>query len=98
MPVAGKVYTKKILLNAYPKEENAYVTIISNPKGDVWANLGAEDEKSTYVVFERIIKEWNFTDEAGAPLPITAENVEKTLSVFDINQIKTVRNRNDSLK
>jgi hypothetical protein len=58
--------------------------ITTNPKADLW--LGTEDVdkiQRNALVMSRVILEWNFTDEAGVPLPITPETVQSTLSMFD---------------
>jgi len=79
MPVAGKLYTTKVLLPNYPEE--AYVVIYTNPKADLFT-AASQAETGTLgqnTFLAKLIQEWNFTDEKGEVLPITPENVEKSL-------------------
>src|SRR6266487_4173282 len=88
MPVAGKVFTKKLELPGYPDDDKAYVTIITNPRAEVWDTVDTTDPTSTtYLVLSRIIDDWNFTDDTGKFLPVTPDTVKSTLSILDIGYI-----------
>jgi len=88
MPVAGRTFTKKLELPGYPEDDKAYVTITTNPKAEVWEGVDSTNPTtSQFLVISRIITDWNFTDEAGQPLPITPETVKSTLAMLDINLI-----------
>ncbi len=87
MPVAGRIYTKKINLDGY--DEEAWVEIITNPKADLWVGLdNLETQERNVALVSRVMHNWNFTDPAGAPLPITPETVKNTLSLFDLIKIE----------
>lgn len=89
MPVLGKKYTKKLELPGYPEDDKAYVTIVTNPKAEVWENIDTGDAMtSQYLVLSRIIVEWNFVDELGQPQPITPETVKSALSILDVALIQ----------
>jgi hypothetical protein len=86
MPVAGKIYTKRVDLTNYPEE--AYVVLRTNPKVSDWEGFDTDNVKeSQYEILARLMTEWNFTDEQGTVLPISAENIKNALSVFDITLI-----------
>jgi hypothetical protein len=88
MPVASKVYTKKLELPGYPDDDKAYVTIVTNPKAEVWEGVDTQDNLgSLYLVLSRIITDWNFTDDAQHPLPINPETVKSVLSPFNVSLI-----------
>lgn len=80
MPTLGKEVLKKIDLIT----EGAWVVILTNPKGDAWENLPEDTTEAGNVMMEKLVKEWNFTDETGELAPITVENIGKALSQFDI--------------
>lgn len=94
MPVAGKLFYRKLKLPGYPEEDPAYVTICTNPKAGILEGLdGIEDkQKRAMIMISKMITEWNFTDDAGQVLPITPENCEKSLSLMDIDAIESELN------
>lgn len=87
MPVAGKKITKQIDLKAYPADDPGFVVLWLNPTADVWEDLPEDSKQASNVVLSKMILEWNFTDEAGKILDITPDNVKKSLSVPDMDQI-----------
>src|SRR5947208_3644609 len=88
MPVLGKKYLKTIQLAGYPDDDPATVTLITNPTTDAWENTDTvAKEEASNLVLSRIITDWNFTDESGAKLPITPENIKNALSTINLTQV-----------
>lgn len=88
MPVLGKKYQKTIQLAGYPEDDPATVTIVTNPTTEAWEGTDTvSKEESSNLVLSRIITAWNFTDEAGQPLPINPENVKGALSTINLTQV-----------
>lgn len=86
MPVAGQVYTKKVILPNYPEE--AYVEVQTNPKVELWEKMDLTDKsQATYVLLSNLITDWNFTDSEGNKLAVTVENIRLALSIFDMAEI-----------
>jgi hypothetical protein len=88
MPVIGRDYTKKVILDGYPDE--AFVEVLTNPKADLFLGLDdLEGSEKSIAVVSRIVRGWNFTEESGQIAPITPETIKSTLSVFDLIKIES---------
>lgn len=64
---------------AEKEEDRGYVDIVSNPKaGDFVDSMNdAEDSQRMFALIAGLVKAWNFTNEDGSPLEITAANVRR---------------------
>lgn len=79
MPVLKDIRTiKEIILPSFP--DSKVVIYDSILVGDLWAM----DKQDPLYIFVKLIKEWNFTDDKGAAMPVNIENL-KLLSASDLN-------------
>src|SRR3954471_24464573 len=89
MPVLGKQCLKRLELPGYPDDDKAFVTIVTNPKAEVWEGMDTTDNMSAmFLILSRVIVEWNFTDETGQVALVTPETVRKALSATDLTLIQ----------
>lgn len=85
MPTIGKEVFKEVKLVT----EGAVVTLLTNPKSDLWEEMANQrtEKNGSALMLSKLITKWNFTEEDGTPSEITAENVQRALSAFDITAI-----------
>jgi len=63
----------------------AWVDILTNPPKEAFAANPENPNNSS--IFLQTIKDWNFVLDDGTKAPITAENIDKGLSNFDLMKI-----------
>lgn len=103
MPILGKLDLVKLVLpttNDLPEDQQGWVKVNRNISHDDVAgaaNLDSTMDTQKYT-FARVVKEWNFTDEAGNTLEITVDNVSK-LNYVDVEFVnKWVNDLFDELR
>lgn len=71
---------KKIKLPSNDAEVEIYEGLVT---ADFLDLMGVNPKESILIVSEKLIKSWNFTDQNGAPLPVTQESI-KLLPIRDL--------------
>lgn len=94
MPQLSQATTTRLYLPSTENDEDkAYVDVKSKlVLGDIAEINDAEsDIDKAIALLTTLVKDWNFTDEAGAVLPITRDNINK-LDVADFTFLSTWAN------
>ena len=89
MPVLGKSTTKRLTLEGI---EDAWIEVRTTiTVGDAESLTEGSGGSERIALIARLITDWNFTDDAGKPEPITIDSV-RLLPATVINQVTEILN------